>query len=152
MNELDLKRRLSSNRVLSLAVMGALGVLLSYLHDVAQLAMFSVGEWAFYRFIAQDGPWTAIILVNFIYQAMAFAVPSILVLLLLTKLLRVESLRYPSVVYVAYLIFGLWWVPIALFGGSPDAAQILPVLPITIMATAVVYFGVAVYVVRRNAL
>jgi hypothetical protein len=71
MNELELKRRVSSNRVLAFAVMSTLGVLLSYLHDIAQLAMFSVGEWAFYRFIAQDGPWPAIILVNFVYQAMS---------------------------------------------------------------------------------
>ena len=121
--------------------------------DIAQFAMFALGEWAFYRYLADDGSWAAETVINFSYQAVAFVVPSILVVLILTRLLHTKSMLYPSVVYAANLAFGLWWIPLALvLGTGPETKNILPVLPISILSTALVYFSVAYWVVRRKAL
>jgi hypothetical protein len=152
MPEVELRQRLSGNRAAALAVSCALGVLLSYLHDIAQLSMFALGEWAFYRYLANGGSWVTESVINFTFQALAFAVPSVLVLLMLARLLYIKSMLFPSVAYTANLVFGLWWIPIALLSrSSPEAEKVLPGVPIYILGTALVYFGVAHWVVRRNA-
>jgi hypothetical protein len=152
MTEVELRQRLSGNRAMALAASCALGVLLSYLHDVAQHSMFVLGEWAFYRYLADPGSWVPEAVFNFTFQAFSFIVPSVLVLLMLGRLLHLESMLFPSVAYATNLVYHLWWVPIALLLRiGPDAENVLPVLPAYILGTALAYFSVAYLVLRRNA-
>ena len=154
MTEIELRQRITAHSGIALVVACALGVLLSLFHDAFQVLFLPLAEWAQEGFLATDGSFLVENVVNFMYQGITFLIPTTMIVLILTKLIQIKTMLYPSVAYAANLVFGLWSLPVVYLLGTPSLAmqKTLPLLPASILGTTLVYFGVSYWVLRRYAL
>ncbi len=151
-NMSTLKDTLKNKGGLALFVAVMLGVVLSFLHGEVQLLLLPLGEWARVAFIVDARqPFVAEILVNVLFQALASGLSSVVILLVLAKLLDVRSMKYLVVVFLVNLLMVFWWVPLGLvFGFKPEFLPALPLIPFSVLASALVYFSLAYALVRKR--
>lgn len=147
-----LKDTLKTKSHLAFAVAVLFGIVLSLLHDVVQLLLLPLAQWARITFIVQaQQPFVAEVLVNISFQTITFGLASVAVLLLLPKLLDVRTMKYPVIVFLANLVLGSWWILLGFFVGfQPEIRAALPLFPFMVLATALVYFVLARLLVRRR--
>jgi len=128
-----------------------IGIVLSYLHDTVQLLAIPLGEWARITFLVNaTNEALATNLVNFVYQLATFAIAYALALALMTVLMPLTTMLYPSVAFIAQLVFGLWWVPLGfVFGFQSNLEAVLPFLPISLLAAVLVFFLLTPLAVKR---
>jgi len=148
-----LRQSLKTNRILAILCVIALGIALSFLHDVFQLILLPLGELARVTFIAKaEQQLIPTILVNISFQAIAFGLASALVLLLLVKLLDVKTIKYPAFLFLASQALGLWWLPFGfVYGFKPEMVSALPLLAISVVACALVYFALTYALICKRS-
>ena len=147
------RKFLASKPVAAFGVAVLVGIVLSYLHDIIQLASIPVGEWAHVTFIVKaSNEFLATNLVNFFFQAVTFSIAYVLALALLTMFISIKTMFYPSVAFITHLILSLWWVPLGfIIGFKPSLNAALPLLPTFVFASVLVFLLLASLAVRKHA-
>jgi len=146
-----LRQYLASKLIAAFGVAVLIGIVLSYLHDIVQLALIPLGEWARITFIVNtSNEFVATNLVNFFFQIATFSIAYAFALALMGMLIPIKTMRYPSIAFSTYLLINLWWIPLSFVVDFPPAFKIvLPLVPTLVFASVLVFWVLTKVVVRR---
>lgn len=141
----SLRTSISTNPLLAFAAAVLFGVALSLLHDFTQKMLLPLGEWARVTFIVQaNHPVVAESAVNFVFQFVAFGAASFPILWAMRALLEFRTMRHPVVAFLTHIVLTFWWLPFGFVIGFPVAMRpAFPLLPVFVVATALVFFVLA---------
>jgi hypothetical protein len=148
-----LRRLINSRAYFAWAIAILLGVVFTLLHDEAQRILVPLGEWGRLRFVAKNAdPFLAENVLNFFFQIIASAGPTLIVIVLMTHLLILRSMLYPTITILTHLAMSLWWVPVGVVVGfSPQILPALPLIPVSVFGVLLIFLAASFFTVRAKA-